>query len=104
VLPRISPNKTWSGVACGLFAALALGAWFGPLLMPMGPLAGAGAGAVAAAGAFYGDAGISALKRDLGIKESGRLLPGQGGLLDRIDSLIATVPLLLLYFATLPGR
>lgn len=96
VLPTISPRKTWAGLAGGFAAAAALGAVLAPLLLGLSWSAGVGAGLAVAAGAFVGDATFSALKRGRGLKDSGRLLPGQGGMIDRIDSLTTAAPLLFL--------
>lgn len=92
--PRVSPNKTWEGVAGGLagsllFALLAgwwLG-WTGPRLGAFAVLAVA-----CAALSIVGDLFISLLKRQQGVKDTGNLFPGHGGLLDRIDSLLAAAP------------
>jgi len=96
--PRVSPNKTWEGVAGGLagsllFALLA-GAWFG---WTGGHLAAFTALAVACAAlSIVGDLFISLLKRQQGLKDTGNLFPGHGGLLDRIDSLLAAAPVFVL--------
>ncbi|MEJ2653437.1 MAG: phosphatidate cytidylyltransferase, partial [Gammaproteobacteria bacterium] len=63
--------------------------WLTPLSIPQAILAGL----IIGAGGFVGDVIISALKRDIGVKDSGSLLPGHGGLLDRLDSLLYTAPL-----------
>jgi phosphatidate cytidylyltransferase len=95
--PTLSPNKTIEGAIGGLIAAtamsLAWGAWIGlPLwhCLVLGPVLGA-LGQV-------GDLCESALKRDLGIKDFGALLPGHGGILDRFDSLLFTAPVAYYYF------
>jgi phosphatidate cytidylyltransferase len=99
--PTISPGKTWEGVAGGLAAALGLAAvahfWFFPEL-PLKwalPLA-----AVMTALGILGDLTESALKRGAGAKDAAKLLPGHGGMLDRLDSLLFNAPLLY-YFAHL---
>jgi len=96
--PAISPNKTWAGLAGNV-----LGAYVGLGLMGFGlpeaqrPLLLATLPLVVALGAVWGDLLESALKRELGVKDTGCWLPGMGGLLDRIDSLILTVPLAYYY-------
>ena len=89
--PRISPGKTWEGLVGGVIATLAWaasGAWFfhGALL------AWLGVGAAVVGAAVVGDLFESALKRSRGVKDSGTLLPGHGGVLDRIDSVLAAAP------------
>lgn len=90
---RISPNKTWEGTVGGGLCTVAL-AWGLSYLLP-----GAytlpqwlALGAVAAVFATLGDLIESMLKRSLGIKDSGNLLPGHGGLLDRFDAFLLVVP------------
>ena len=94
--PRLSPGKTWAGLAGNLGgAALAL-ALIAPLLPPLGPGRLAAVAAVIGLGGCAGDLGESLLKRRAGVKDAGAWLPGFGGLLDRVDSLLAVAPLLAL--------
>jgi phosphatidate cytidylyltransferase len=91
--PRISPGKTWAGAAGGLIAAVAVGLIVARLAS--GPTALGLAALVAAVLSIIGQAGDlaeSALKRHFGVKDSGRLIPGHGGLLDRLDAALTAVP------------
>ncbi|ABI57202.1 phosphatidate cytidylyltransferase [Alkalilimnicola ehrlichii MLHE-1] len=96
--PRVSPGKTWEGVAGGLLAAVVAGLVLSMVFAVPGP----GAGLlvllilVTVALSVVGDLFESLLKRQRGVKDSGTLLPGHGGILDRIDSLTAAAPLLAL--------
>jgi phosphatidate cytidylyltransferase len=93
VVPTISPKKTWEGLAGGVLTTVAVSIVLAPILTPMSvPMAGL-VGVLIACGGFFGDVTMSAVKRDLHVKDFGNLLPGHGGLLDRIDSLILTAPL-----------
>ncbi len=93
IIPKVSPKKTWEGFIGGVvtttLAAWLLAPWLTPLVGWQAPAAGL---LIGLAG-FVGDVNISALKRDLGIKDSGNLIPGHGGVLDRVDSLTFTAPL-----------
>ncbi|MCC5845392.1 MAG: phosphatidate cytidylyltransferase [Verrucomicrobia bacterium] len=95
ILPGVSPGKTWAGFLGGVlstaFAALLLAPFLTPLRGFTAFFIGAGIGFFG----FLGDVTVSALKRDLNIKDSGGLLPGHGGILDRVDSLLFTAPLFL---------
>ncbi|MCX5512462.1 phosphatidate cytidylyltransferase [Kaistia algarum] len=93
ITPKVSPNKTVEGFIGGLAATTLLATVLAPLLTPIGPLQGALIGAMLASAGFCGDIVMSAMKRDLGIKDTGTILPGHGGILDRIDSLVFTAPL-----------
>ncbi len=93
VVPTVSPNKTYGGLLGGLLTTLALSMFLARWLTPLDPLRAAQAGVIIGLGGFIGDVVISALKRDLGLKDSGSLLPGHGGILDRVDSLTYTAPL-----------
>ncbi|MGH6945915.1 MAG: phosphatidate cytidylyltransferase [Kiloniellales bacterium] len=86
--PAISPKKTWSGLAGGVFAAIAVGFVAGAL-MDLNPWRIALAGAALAIVEQSGDLLESALKRRFGAKDASRLIPGHGGLLDRVDGLLA---------------
>ncbi|MDP3406548.1 MAG: phosphatidate cytidylyltransferase [Brevundimonas sp.] len=90
--PRYSPNKTWSGFAGGLMAGAGAGAliaWLLPLDLPNPTWAwGLLLGFAAALATMAGDLWESALKRRFGVKDAGGLIPGHGGLLDRVDGLM----------------
>lgn len=97
IIPKVSPNKTWEGFLGGLFTLSALAAFLGPLLTPLSLLESAGAGIIISCAGFMGDVVMSAVKRDLQIKDSGSLIPGHGGVLDRLDSLVFSAPLFFHY-------
>jgi len=97
--PRISPAKTWSGAAGGLAGAMLAGL----LVCLLDPRAGSGTGIRIVQGLVFGgviglaaqagDLAESAFKRRQGVKDSGQMIPGHGGLLDRFDGLMAAAPL-----------
>jgi phosphatidate cytidylyltransferase len=98
LIPSVSPGKTVVGAIAGLLVSVAggaayaagiFGAW---LHVPFPVLAGALGGAVVSVVAQVGDLAESLLKREAGVKDSGGLLPGHGGLLDRFDALFFTIP------------
>ncbi|MFD2354959.1 phosphatidate cytidylyltransferase [Nonomuraea ferruginea] len=96
-MSAISPKKTWEGFAGSVLACTVVGAWLVTWLLGGEWWQGALLGALAAALATMGDLIESMIKRDLGIKDLGSILPGHGGLMDRLDSLVATlVPVWLL--------
>src|SRR5207244_4484252 len=88
VAPSVSPHKSWEGAAGGTLAALAAGAFALPLWQPWTLASGLTLAAVACVVAPLGDLAESMLKRDLAVKDMGSLLPGHGGVLDRIDALL----------------
>lgn len=93
VIPKVSPNKTWEGLICGLLTTVALALLLAPFLTPLDRVEAIAAGGLIAAGGFAGDAMVSAIKRDLAVKDTGSLLPGHGGMLDRVDGLVFAAPL-----------
>jgi phosphatidate cytidylyltransferase len=93
VIPKVSPNKTWAGFIGGFLTTAALAVALAPWLTPLSLEHAVMAGLLIGFSGFIGDVVISALKRDLGVKDSGALIPGHGGVLDRIDSLTYTAPL-----------
>ncbi|MER6942443.1 phosphatidate cytidylyltransferase [Nonomuraea sp. NPDC000554] len=96
-MTAISPKKTWEGFAGSVVVCVGVGAWLVSWLMGGQLWQGALIGAVAALLATVGDLIESMIKRDLGIKDLGTILPGHGGLMDRLDSLVTTlVPIWLL--------
>ena len=106
ITPTVSPKKTWEGFLGGLLTTTVLAAFAGPILTPMSAPWSALAGAIIALSGFLGDVTISAFKRDLGVKDSGGLIPGHGGILDRVDSLTYSAPIFyhFLNFFFLSGR
>ena len=92
ITPKVSPKKTWEGFLGGLVSSAAMAALVGPYLTPMDVLWSALAGGMIAVAGFIGDITISAVKRDLGVKDTGGLIPGHGGILDRVDSLTYAAP------------
>ena len=104
--PKVSPGKTWQGFIGGLFTAGIISwgysAWANLDVSPSTLLL---CSVIAALASVLGDLTESMFKREAGIKDSGHLIPGHGGILDRIDSLTAAVPvfacLLLLVFRTI---
>lgn len=84
IAPAISPGKSWEGLAGSVIASAAIAAWLGL----MAPLPHAILGAVFALLGLGGDLFESSLKRHAGVKDSGALIPGHGGLFDRVDALL----------------
>lgn len=101
MIPRISPGKTWEGFAGAILVAMAASvicAWLaGPRLAGMTTLHAIILGGLLAATAVVGDLIESLFKREAGVKDSGTLLPGMGGILDLLDSLLFNAPLMYLY-------
>jgi phosphatidate cytidylyltransferase len=89
---RVSPNKTWEGFAGGVVSATGIGAalWWAT---PFTPLQSAGMSFMICLLGFAGSLVISALKRDIGIKDFGVVIEGQGGILDHVDSLCFAAPI-----------
>jgi phosphatidate cytidylyltransferase len=113
ITPVISPNKTWEGFIGGMVFTVMLAPAIAPWLTTLGQEPGPFSLAeplrpwvapiltallVAYAG-FFGDINMSAIKRDSGVKDSGRLLPGMGGVIDRVDSLTMTAPVFVYFLA-----
>lgn len=93
IVPKVSPNKTWAGFLGGVGTTVVLSAIIAPFLTPITFSASLFIGTLIGIAGFVGDVSISALKRDLGVKDSGTILPGHGGILDRVDSLSYTAPI-----------
>jgi phosphatidate cytidylyltransferase len=103
--PVISPKKTWEGFAGSAAACLAAGALCVTLLLHGHVWQGLLTGAAAVLAATLGDLTESMIKRDLDIKDMGTLLPGHGGVLERLDSLLVVAPVVwLLLFLFIPVR
>ena len=95
IAPSVSPNKTWEGLVGGVVVAAGLAAWALPLVDPElfpSPVEPAVIAALCALAGFFGDLVESMVKRDVGLKNLGSLLPGHGGLLDRVDGLLLAMP------------
>jgi len=101
--PKISPKKTWEGFGGAVAASLLVGVLLAIFLLELPWWTGLIFGASILLSATLGDLGESMLKRDLGIKDMSSWLPGHGGLLDRLDSILpSTIPALCLYFLLSP--
>jgi len=96
IIPKVSPNKTVEGFLGAFFTLSLLGVAFS-FLTPFTWMQALFAGMLISSAGFIGDVVISMVKRDIGVKDSGNLLPGHGGILDRIDSLTYTAPLFFHY-------
>ncbi|GIU89453.1 MAG: phosphatidate cytidylyltransferase [Acidimicrobiia bacterium] len=93
IAPKVSPHKSFEGTLAGMLAAVLVGWLVVGQIHPWSPAKSVVLGLFVAAGAFLGDLCESMLKRDLGIKDFGSLLPGHGGVLDRFDSLLFCLPI-----------
>lgn len=108
LIPRVSPGKTVEGAAGALVGTVAVALGYAFALRAfesyrLGPGQAVLFGLLVALAAQVGDLAESLLKRDAGVKDSGRLLPGHGGALDRVDSLLFTLPLAYFFFRYLVG-
>ena len=92
IIPKVSPNKTWEGFIGGVLTSALMG-YFLNFLTPLDHWMACGLAALIAMVGFGGDVVVSAIKRDIGIKDTGDAIPGHGGILDRIDSLASTAPI-----------
>jgi phosphatidate cytidylyltransferase len=92
VAPSLSPSKTWEGFVGGIASATLLGAalWW---ITPFSPLQAAGMALLINLTGFLGGLVMSAIKRDRGVKDWGRMIEGHGGMLDRLESVIFAAPL-----------
>ena len=96
--PSISPNKTWAGLLGGMLAAAVVSAVFSSFAnFPKEALPALAIGLIMAVVAQAGDLFESWMKRKAGVKDSGTLIPGHGGIMDRLDGYILTAPLLVLF-------
>ncbi|OQW63502.1 MAG: hypothetical protein A4S17_07085 [Proteobacteria bacterium HN_bin10] len=102
ITPRVSPNKTWEGAIGGWITSAVVFYLLAPYFTPLSPLHAAIMGAIVPVAGFFGDITMSAIKRDIGVKDTSHLIPGHGGVMDRLDSLTFAAPVyfhLLAYFA-----
>jgi len=93
IVPKVSPGKTFEGLLGGILTTTVLAVLLAPLLTPLDRWDAVAAGLIIGMGGFLGDITISSVKRDIGVKDSGTMIAGHGGVLDRVNSLMATAPL-----------
>lgn len=93
VMPTVSPNKTYEGLLGGIATSFVLVVLLAPWLTPLTRNESYVAGFFLPLAGFLGDVSVSAIKRDIGVKDAGSLIPGHGGVLDRVNSLTFTAPL-----------
>ncbi len=101
--PGISPKKTWEGFAGSVIACVVVGSVTAHQLLALAWWQGAVLGLAVVATATMGDLAESMVKRDLGVKDMGRILPGHGGLMDRLDSLIPVAPVVFVLLTVFAG-
>ena len=94
IAPQVSPNKSWEGAIGATIVCLAAGAFLLPLWEPWTLASGLVLAAATCVVAPLGDLSESMLKRDLAVKDMGSILPGHGGMLDRVDALLFMAPVL----------
>ncbi|MFN8392475.1 MAG: phosphatidate cytidylyltransferase [Bdellovibrionota bacterium] len=102
IAPEVSPNKTWEGLAGGIGSAMLIGVALSPLT-PFTAVQSAVISFVIGIAGFFGGLTMSAIKRDIGVKDFGSLIAGHGGVIDRMDSLCFATPIffhLLRYYFT----
>lgn len=103
IVPSISPNKSWEGTVGGMIFSVVVGYWLGQHLFKgchgFEPLACLVIGSMLYIGGFLGDISESSLKRITGMKDSGKIIPGMGGILDVVDSLLLNAPMFYLYLS-----
>jgi phosphatidate cytidylyltransferase len=92
VIPSVSPHKTEAGFLGGALCSTALAAWLWPRFLPLSVTEAALLGLLLSLCGMLGDLVCSAVKRYQGVKDFSGILPGHGGVIDRIDSLMATAP------------
>src|SRR5262249_5916703 len=96
--PRVSPQKSWEGAAASLVTSMLLAGWYLQFFVPeVSVPAALGLTAAANAAGQAGDPAESAMKRGARVKDSGGILPGHGGFLDRVDSTLFALPVIYAY-------
>lgn len=100
--PKVSPNKTWAGLLGGMLGAAGISVAFALLVDGQALALAAVSAAVLAPWSQVGDLAESAIKRHVGVKDSGALIPGHGGIFDRVDALLFTAPVVALMAAFWP--
>jgi phosphatidate cytidylyltransferase len=96
IIPTVSPNKTWEGFVGGIATAMVLSLAI-RFLTPFSIIETLGVSFLITVAGFFGGAVMSAVKRDFGVKDFGSVIPGHGGMLDRVDSLCYAAPLFFHY-------
>lgn len=104
MFPRLSPKKTWEGFAGGLIATVVVAVAALALLLDLSPWLGVVLGAIVSIVGPIGDLSVSMFKRAANAKDSGNLIPGHGGILDRLDSLLFVLPVVAYFALIVTGK